>query len=305
MMNMINSDGNHIGGLGGFLRSLGSLINQINPTSVYVIFDGAGSSQNRKNIIPEYKSSRNLTKITNWEIFQDVEEENDAKIDQIVRLIQYLKTLPVKVLSLSKVEADDVIAVLSDKLSQNENNKIFMVTNDRDYIQLIKKNVILYLPSKKDFFTRDSIVKEYDVLPENFILLKTLLGDASDQVKGVKGLGPKKVKQLFPELSERILSLDDLFEISAGKIKDNVIYARMIQSEDMLRRSHKIMDLSNPMMNEGDVEIIEKLINSPLNDFQPTIFNRMYEEDQLGKIIKNLDKWLKDNFEPLLKFNIL
>ena len=55
MMNIINQDGVHIGGLGGFLRSLGSLINQIQPTSVYVVFDGVGSANNRKNVNPDIK----------------------------------------------------------------------------------------------------------------------------------------------------------------------------------------------------------------------------------------------------------
>ena len=55
MLNMVNPDGVHIGGLGGFFRSLGALIRQMQPTEVYVVFDGAGSANNRKNIIPEYK----------------------------------------------------------------------------------------------------------------------------------------------------------------------------------------------------------------------------------------------------------
>jgi 5'-3' exonuclease len=59
MMNIVNSQGVHVGGLGGFIRSLGSLINQIQPTSVFVVFDGIGSSTNRKNLLPEYKSGRN------------------------------------------------------------------------------------------------------------------------------------------------------------------------------------------------------------------------------------------------------
>ena len=67
--NTVNSNGVHVGGLGGFFRSLGSLINYIQPTQVYVIFDGTGSSTNRKNLIPEYKSNRNLTKITKHELF--------------------------------------------------------------------------------------------------------------------------------------------------------------------------------------------------------------------------------------------
>ena len=64
MLNMVNPDGIHIGGLGGFFRSLGALIRNIQPTQVYVVFDGAGSANNRKNLIPNSKSytiSKNIT----------------------------------------------------------------------------------------------------------------------------------------------------------------------------------------------------------------------------------------------------
>ena len=76
MLNMVNPDGVHVGGLGGFFRSLGALIRQIDPTSVYVVFDGAGSANNRKNLLPEYKSGRNLQRITNWEVFDDLEDRD-------------------------------------------------------------------------------------------------------------------------------------------------------------------------------------------------------------------------------------
>ena len=89
MLKMVNPKGVHIGGLGGFLRSLGALIRQIQPHEVYVVFDGAGSSMNRKNIVPEYKSGRETQRITNWEVFENLEEEHDSKVDQIIRLIQY------------------------------------------------------------------------------------------------------------------------------------------------------------------------------------------------------------------------
>ena len=71
ILNMVNPDGVHIGGLGGFFRSLGAMIRQMQPTQVYVIFDGAGSSNNRKNLLPEYKSGRDLQRITNWDAFDD------------------------------------------------------------------------------------------------------------------------------------------------------------------------------------------------------------------------------------------
>ena len=136
IMNMVNPDGVHVGGLGGFFRSLGAMIRQTNPTEVYVVFDGAGSANNRKNIVPEYKSGRNNQRVTNWEVFENLEEEHDSKVDQIVRVIQYLKTLPVKTLILDKVEADDIIAYLCNILPNKPNDKIFIVSSDKDFLQL-------------------------------------------------------------------------------------------------------------------------------------------------------------------------
>ncbi len=143
MLNMVNPNGVHVGGLGGFFRSLGALIRQIQPTGVYVVFDGVGSSNNRKNLIPEYKSGRNLQRITNWEVFENHDEEDDAKIDQLVRIIQYLKTLPVKTVSIDKVEADDIIAHYSQTLPKNEKDQIFIVSSDKDFLQLVNKTVIV------------------------------------------------------------------------------------------------------------------------------------------------------------------
>ena len=137
MMNMVNPDGVHIGGLGGFFRSLGAMIRQTQPTSVYVVFDGAGSTVNRKNLLSEYKGTRNLQRITNWEAFDNIEEEHDSKIDQIVRIIQYLKLLPVKTTILDKVEADDIIAVLAEKLVERHNSTCFIVSSDKDFLQLV------------------------------------------------------------------------------------------------------------------------------------------------------------------------
>jgi len=152
MVNFVNEEGVHVGGLGGFLKSLGSLIYTIKPTSVYITFDGKGSSTNRKNLIPEYKSGRNLTRLTNWDIFNNIEEENSAKIDQIVRLIHYLKCLPIKVMSMDKVEADDVIAFLSQKFDHS-----IIVSVDQDFLQLVDDKVEVYSPIRKKYYTKQAV----------------------------------------------------------------------------------------------------------------------------------------------------
>ena len=296
MLNMVNPDGVHVGGLGGFLRSLGSLVKQIQPTAVYVVFDGAGSSSNRKNLVPEYKSERHIQRITNWEIFDDLEDEHDSKVDQMIRLIQYIKQLPVKTIAIDKVEADDIIAVLSTSLVEKFDSTVFIVSSDKDFIQLVNEKVIVYRPMEKEYYSPKTVLEKFDVLAENFILYKTLLGDASDKVAGVKGLGEKGIFKRFPELKTIPLTLDDIFDISARKFKEHVVYSRILQDQNRLETNFKIMNLAKPMVDQRDITLINNLVESDLPELNSKNFMIMYEEDKLGGMIKNVDYWLKDNF---------
>jgi len=299
VLGTINTDGSHVGGLGGFFRSLGALIKNLEADQVYVIFDGIGSSNNRKNLIPEYKSGRNISRITNWDVFDSVEDESNSQIDQIVRIIQYLKTLPVKTTSIDKVEADDIIAYVGKKLSKNPNNKIYIVSSDKDYLQLVEDNLIVYRPIEKKFYTPSVLKDEFGCPPSNFILYKLLMGDSSDKISGVKGLGPKKLYKYFPELRDEGLDLKGLLEISERKLKEHVIYARLLSDPQGLKNKYKIMDLSNPMISEKDIEYLDKFMDAPLNKYYPEIFLKMYNEDNLGNLIRNVDVWLKERFEKL------
>ena len=296
MMNMVNPDGVHIGGLGGFFRSLGALIKQTQPTSVYVVFDGAGSTSSRKNLLPEYKSQRNLQRITNWDAFDNLEEEHDSKVDQIVRVIHYLKMLPVKTTVIDKVEADDIIAVLAEKLVEKFNSTCFIVSSDKDFIQLVTDKIILYRPIEKEYYTPQTVFEKIGCLSKNFILYKTLLGDNSDKVPGVKGLGVKGIFKKFPELKEKELTLDDIFDISARKFKEHVVYSRIVQDQDRLETNYKIMDLSKPMISDREKDYLDDLIEEELPDLNSDLFIQLYNEDKLGGMIRNLDIWLKEVF---------
>jgi DNA polymerase-1 len=299
-INTINSQGIHIGGLGGFFRSLGALIRTIEPTQVYVVFDGVDSSSNRKNIIPEYKSGRNMVRLTKHELFDNLEEENDSKIDQIVRIIQYLKTLPVKTISLSRVEADDVIAYLSSTLPTNPEDRVFIVSSDKDYLQLVSKKVIVYRPIEKEYYTENTVIEKFGVTPHNFLLYKLLMGDNSDGITGIKGLGFKGLLKRFPELAERNMSFDDLINISEAKIKDHVIYARVVHDIAGLKNKYTVMDLSNPMMSNQDKNNVDKFVEETQLEFYPKEFLEMYHSDQLGNLIRNVENWIQDIFKKLV-----
>ena len=303
MLNFVNEDGVHVGGLGGFLRSLGTLVNRIQPTSVYMVFDGVGSTVNRKNLLPEYKSNRNITRITNWDIFESLDDEHAAKIDQVVRLIHYLQCLPVKTLSLDKVEADDIIAHLATKLSSDYGSKVFIVSSDKDFIQLVDENIIVYRPIEKDYYTTDTVIEKFGISAANFILYKVLMGDASDKVAGVKGLGEKKLMKLFPELSQRILTLQDILNISEAKLKENIIYARVLDMQDQLEKNYRIMNLHNPMLDDIEREFLDAIIEYPLPELDNMKFLKYYHEDGLKHLIKNIDYWIQNTFKDLISYN--
>jgi DNA polymerase-1 len=299
-INTINSQGIHIGGLGGFFRSLGALIRTIEPTQVYVVFDGVDSSSNRKNIIPEYKSGRNMVRLTKHELFDNLEEENDSKIEQIVRIIQYLKTLPVKTVSLGRVEADDVIAYLSSTLPTNPEDRVFIVSSDKDYLQLVSKKVTVYRPIEKEYYTEDTVIEKFGVTPQNFLLYKLLMGDNSDGITGIKGLGMKGLLKRFPELAEQDMSFDDLIDISERKMKDHVIYSRVVHDIAGLKNKYMIMDLSNPMMSEQDKSNVDKFVKETQLEFHPKEFLEMYHNDQIGGLIRNVETWIQDIFKKLV-----
>ena len=299
MINTHNKDGNHVGGTAGFLRSLGSLIRITQPTTVYVVFDGLGSSTNRKNLLPEYKSGRNINRVTNWDSFNNVEEENTSKINQVVRLIHYLKCLPITVISLEKVEADDIIAYYSDYLSNTYDSTVIIVSNDKDYLQLINRNIIVYRPTEREFYNIDHVKAKFKIHPDNFIIYKTLMGDGSDKVKGVKGLGEKGLYKYFPEISTRKLTLDDVFKICEEKYKTHIIYTRILFDKDNFLRNYKIMDLHNPLVDDNEKEYLREVAESSNPLLNAKDFEEMYRNDGLGDMIRNIPMWLDENFRDL------
>ena len=93
------------------------------------------------------------------------------------------------------------------------------------------------MTSEKEYYTEQTVFDKYKMSPKNFILHKTLLGDNSDKIKGVKGLGQKGLYKKFPELMERDMNLEDIYKICESKYKEHVVYARVIQNYDELEKN--------------------------------------------------------------------
>ena len=295
----LNDNGVPVGGLTGFLRSLAYAIREVNPTRVIVVYDGQGGSQRRRKIHPDYKANRTPGKrITRWDAFKDARAEKDAMKIQFSRLIEYLDFLPVNVISIDKIEADDTIAYIAHTLLDED---VTILSADQDFLQLVDERITVWSPTKKKFYTPRMVMDDYGVPAHNFLMYKVLMGDKSDNIEGVKGLGPKKLPKIVPDLlTQTTLDLDFILE-HAGK-GEEPMHKKIVESATQLQINEELMDLKNPPIS-GELKLqIARLIEAPINLLSRNDFIIMYNDDQLGNAIKTPDLWLREHF---IKLNTL
>ena len=295
----LNDNGVPVGGLTGFLRSLAYAIREVNPTRVIIVYDGAGGSQRRRKILPNYKSNRKPGKrITRWDAFKDAREEKESMKIQFSRLLEYLDFLPINVISIDRIEADDTIAYIAHTLLDKE---VTIMSADQDFLQLVNDRITVWSPTKKKFYTPRMVEADYGIPAHNFLMYKALMGDKSDNIPGVKGLGPNKLPKIVPDLfTQTTLDLDFILE-HAGK-GEEPMHKRISESADQLRLNEELMDLKNPPIS-GELKLrITRLIEAPMNLLSRNDFIIMYNDDQLGNAIASPDLWLKEHFIKLNTF---
>lgn len=296
--NKVNSQGHHIGGLVGVLRSIGFMINQHEPTRVLLVFDGEGNTVNKKNIFADYKGTRKLKRITNWTSFDSLEEESESIQTQLLRLIDYLKNLPVNIAVIDKLEADDIIAYLAPKFGHS-----IIVSADQDFLQLINDKITVYSPIKKKYYTELDVFEEFGCWPINFLQKKILLGDSSDNVPKVPKLGPKKLFKIFPELNEKkLFTLKEIIDKSYIESDNEPLYGNVYNFRKQLEINKKLMDLHNPIIPEQEKERLDKVINEKPYKLNKSKFFQLNNEDKLeNNINNNLEYWLTNTFGYLDK----
>ena len=303
MINHINPDGAHIGGLTGFLKSIGYAIKLIDPTKVVIVFDGVGGSNNKRNLYPDYKANRNKSRMTNYSIFSSKEEESEAINNQISRLIQYLKCLPVSIICIDGIEADDVIGYLAVKFENFALTKeVTIISADKDFLQLISDKTQVYSPVKKKIYKPEDVKTEYEIDHLNFVNYKILMGDQSDNLPGVPGLGPKKLLKLFPILNEnKKISLDEIIEYSKTKINEHALYSSVIERSHQLHINKQLMDLQTIPLSDENKKEIQQSFNNQFS-LNKHVFMQMYLADHLGESIPNTSNWLNQIFGGLDNF---
>ena len=301
LLKAMNPSGTHIGGLVGFLRSLGYVTRIFDPTRVIIVWDGKGGSGNRQNINPNYKAQRATARITHWGLYDTREEEQEALIGQLYRTRDYLECLPVHQIGMEKLEADDIIAYIAKRASKAD-KKVTIVSSDKDFFQLIDNNVEVYAPVKKTTFNIDNIKEEIGVLPQNYNIVKALLGDNSDNLPGVKGLGIKTILSEWKSFTyDTNASLQDVWDHCETQLdgdKPKKVFAKIIHNWEKVLTNYQLMDLHNTALNESEIDIVEDSLKQPIPALQTGAFLHHLDQDKIEGITKNTESWL-ENFRGL------
>ena len=206
----ISSKGMDTSAIMGFTNSLFDVIRREKPDHLAVCFDKGGSVE-RKELFPEYKANR--------------QETPDAIKIAIPYIQEILKAMNIPVVVLEGWEADDIIGTLA-KQAEKEDYKVFMVTPDKDFGQLVSENIFMYRPARMgngiEIWGIPEIQKRFGVeRPEQVIDYLGMMGDASDNIPGLPGVGDKTAKKFLAEYGslEGLLANTDKLK---GKMKEKV-----------------------------------------------------------------------------------
>jgi DNA polymerase-1 len=296
----LNDDGEHVGGVTGFLLSLGALIRKNKPTRVLVVFDGKGGSHRRKKMWKGYKEGRTgLTKVNRLVGYEDLEDQAESMKRNFNTLIKYLDLLPIDLCYIDHIEADDVMAYAARHIFKKE---VLIVSSDKDFLQLVDDRISVYLPTKKKMMNKDDVKELYGVPSHNLVYYRIFDGDKSDNIPGVRGIGPKTLLNKLDFLQSDELTLDTLFE-KVSQMDDEKLKNKILENKDVLQLNYDLMQLSNPIMGSAITSNVRNIIDSPINGLNSFQFKKEFMIDKLYTAFKNVETWLVNTWGDLDKYS--
>jgi DNA polymerase I len=297
-----NEDGDHIGGITGFLYSIGKCVRDFKPTRCVVVFDGRGGSKRRKTINKSYKANRaNKTRLRRHDhAMATIEDEQEAMRHQFSRLISYLDCLPVTFIAIDGIEADDTIAYIAE-MYRETSKEITIVSTDRDFYQMVDDTIRVWSPIKKKMYTADTVTEEFGVTPQNFVVYRTFTGDKSDNIEGISGIGPKTILKNIPELSDsKEFTLEELFTKSTNS--DNKVFEKILQNKHIIEQNYQLMNLKLLDFSATHTSNIRRILEQPIPSLNKTEFQRLFMEDKMWTTMKNAPDWLTRTWLSLHSF---
>ncbi len=237
-----------------FLASVKSYVQSFSPDITLCVWDEKKSniSNPRKDLYSQYKLNRDTEKTKN------VHEQNGV-------IVGALKTLNIQSVYPLMYEADDVIAILHQNVYKDENIRI--ITADKDMCQFVNKNTTVYDPIRKVLFTEENFTGLLGVSQQDFLLKKAILGDKSDNIEGVPGIGIKRLEKVI----NKELSLTE-------------------EQTSIVKRNMQLMDLTLSMNCREEVESVRSQVQNN-NTYNIEAFKQLCIICSFEQIIHNIHVW--------------
>lgn len=277
---MNNSKGFPTNAIFGFVNMINKIVSEENPVYMLVAFDKGKTFRHEK--YTEYKGGRG--------------ETPDELKKQFPVAKELLNAMGIKYYEIDNYEADDIIGTFSHMCDKNPNYQGLIISSDKDLLQLISDEVEMKLLKSKDYirYNKDSFKEEWGIDPIKVVDLKALMGDASDNIPGVKGIGEKTALKLLQTYS----TLDGIYENIdniSGKLKE-----KLINDKDNAYMSYDLATIYKEVPLEINLEDIrykecdkEKLVsiyeNLEFYSFLKKLKEKKEETNLEYKIIDNIN----------------
>jgi DNA polymerase-1 len=282
-----NSKNQNTSAVYGFLSSLLKILENEKPDYIAVAFDTKEKTF-RHDKFPEYKANRQL-----------IPDDMIYQLDYIKKILQ---AMDIEIITAPGYEADDIIGTIS-KTFKSKNVHSYLVTPDKDFLQLVEDGIYVYKPLKKsvedaEIYDTKKVEEEYGLKPEQFIDFLALTGDPTDNVPGVKGIGEKTALELIKEFG----SLDNIYK-NIDKIDKPSLKQKLIEGKEMAYLSRELVTIKRNIPVDVDLESLKikspdvQQLESLLNELEIKTFNKRLE-NLLNAKIKSTTPTLFDLEEP-------
>ena len=278
---LTNSAGEPTGAMYGVLNMLKSLISQVQPSHIAVVFDAKGKTF-RDEMFEQYKSHR--------------PPMPDDLRKQIQPLHDIIRALGIPLLVIEGVEADDVIGTLAVEASK-ANQKVLISTGDKDMAQLVDDNIMLINTMNNTLLDREAVIEKYGIPPELIIDYLALMGDSADNIPGVAGVGEKTALGLLQgigSMAEIYANLDKVAELpirGAKKLGD-----KLLAEKEMADLSYRLATIKTDVAL--DITPEQLTLGASNNDQLTEYFGRYEFKRWLNEVMNGADSITNSNEQP-------
>ena len=235
----LGKNGQHVGGIVGFLYAISSFSEQYGPSKVIVVWEGGGSKRKR-DIYKDYKQKRRPAKLNRQ--YKEIPDSIENRNYQVAFLVNILSLLPICQIYGDECEADDAIGYIC-KYRLKDKRKL-IISSDKDFYQLLDKKTIIYSPTWKKLVTSKEVKSKFKISPENFCLVKAICGDKSDNIPGVKGAGFKTVSKRFSFLqNDESYTINDIIKFCEKLINEKSV-VKILHEIKITKHNRKKLEIN-------------------------------------------------------------